>query len=149
MRKIFILGLMVISLSVAARHFQWPRADPVTYLKQASHLVRSSGAPNGALTPEQTAQAVGQHAVVCGTPAKIYFARRSRGEPTFINFGAAYPNETFTVVIFGEHRAAFRPPPESWMGHTICVSGQIRSYRGSPEIIAKGTNQIRLDPGNG
>jgi hypothetical protein len=49
---------------------------------------------------------------VCGTVASTHYAPRSRGQPTFLNLGHAYPNEDFTAVIWGENRAQFGTPEE-------------------------------------
>ncbi|MGH8428480.1 MAG: hypothetical protein ACRES7_10965 [Gammaproteobacteria bacterium] len=144
MRKVLVLGGIVLAIFVAGRHFDWPWADPATYFAHGAHIARNGGIPSDALTPEQAAQNVGRRATVCGIAANVYFAENSYGQPTFIDFGAPHPNEDFTVVIFGDDRANFKPSPESWMGHKICVSGRIKSYHGSPEIIASGPGQIQL-----
>lgn len=96
------------------------------------------------LTPQQAAGAVGRRATVCGIAASIHFAARSRGQSTFVNLGAPYPNQVFTIVIWGDDRPSFKPPPESWQGKRLCVTGRIKLYRGTPEVIAYGPNQIEL-----
>ena len=96
------------------------------------------------LTPKQAAQAVGRHATVCGKVSSVHFSARSRGHPTFVNLGAPYPHQDFTILIWGNDRPAFNPPPESWMGKTLCVTGRVKLYRGTPEVVAYAPDQIRL-----
>jgi len=103
----------------------------------------AAGASAKPLTPRQAAGAAGQRATVCGIAASIHFAARSRGQPTFINLGAPYPDQVFTIVIWGDDRPNFKPPPESWQGKRLCVTGRIKLYRGTPEVIAYGPDQIQ------
>lgn len=148
MRWVLALGIVALALFVAGRHFHWQWTDPSTYFHHGSVTVIDGGGSGSedALTPEQAAQAVGHRATVCGTPANIYYAGNSRGAPTFVDFGAPHPNEDFTIVIFGRDRNRFSPPPESWTGHRLCVSGLVKSYENRPEVVAYAPDQIRLSP---
>jgi len=47
---------------------------------------------------------VGEKATVCGKVASERTATSSRGEPTFINLDAAYPNQVFTILVWGDDR---------------------------------------------
>ncbi len=58
------------------------------------------------LTAAQAKAHEGENATVCGTVASEHTATRSRGEPTFINLDSAYPNQVFTVLVWGDDRAA-------------------------------------------
>lgn len=99
--------------------------------------------PNKTITPSQAIHAIGQEATVCGIAASVHFAARSRGKPTFINLGQPYPNQVFTIVIWGDDRYQFDPSPEQWQGKSICVSGLVKLYRGTPEIVAYDPDQIQ------
>lgn len=101
---------------------------------------------DGAIAPERAARAVGHRTTVCGRPANVYFTRNGNGQPASVDFGAPHPDENLAVVIFGDDRAGFAPPPESWMGRTVCVTGLIKNNEGRPEAIACGPDQIRLPP---
>lgn len=85
---------------------------------------------------------MGQVEIICGNVASAHYAPRSRGQPTFLNLGHAYPNEDFTAVIWGENRSEFGSP-ESLEGHHVCVSGPIRMYRGKPEVILRDRSQLK------
>lgn len=149
-RWVLVLGAVVLALFVAGRHFHWQWADLSAYFHHGSVTVVDGdghqAGPENALTPEQAAQAAGRRATVCGKPANVYYARTSNGAPTFVDFGASHPDEDFTIVIFGRDRNRFNPPPESWSGHRLCVSGLVKYYEDRPEIIAYAPDQIRLSP---
>jgi hypothetical protein len=79
---------------------------------------------------------------VCGAVASAKFAANSRSQPTFLDFDRAYPNAVFTAVIFGTDRPKFGAPETSLRGKRVCVTGQIRDYRGKPEIILNDPSQL-------
>jgi DNA/RNA endonuclease YhcR with UshA esterase domain len=99
----------------------------------------TSAAP---LNPEDAAGHIGETATVCGVVASAKFAAGSRSQPTFLDLGKAYPNAAFTAVIFGDDRRKFGTPETSLRGKRICVTGQIREYRGKPEIIVSDPSQL-------
>ena len=61
---------------------------------------------------------------------------RSRGEPTFINLDKPYPNQTFTIVIFGSDLPNFENPQQKYGGKRVCVTGTIKVFKDVPEIVA-------------
>lgn len=87
---------------------------------------------------------VGENARVCGEVASTHYSERSRGNPTFINLDKPYPNQVFTIVIWGSDRAKFGDPEEKYRGQHICVTGIITMYRGSPEVVAHEPSQIAI-----
>jgi DNA/RNA endonuclease YhcR with UshA esterase domain len=96
------------------------------------------------LTAEQARDHIGEHATVCGTVASARYASSSRGQPTFLNLDKPYPEQLFTVIIWGQNRAKFGAPETDLRGKRICVSGLIESYRGVPEIEARQPSQITV-----
>lgn len=85
---------------------------------------------------------VGEKATVCGEVASTHYAARSRGNPTFINLDQPYPNQIFTVLIWGSDRPKFGDPESTYLGKRICVTGEITLYRGTPETVAHDPSQI-------
>jgi DNA/RNA endonuclease YhcR with UshA esterase domain len=86
---------------------------------------------------------IGMEKTVCGTVASATYAVRTKGRPTFLNLDQPYPNQIFTVLIWGSDRNKFKNPPESFFkGKRICVTGVIKSYRGKPEIVVRSPDQI-------
>lgn len=97
------------------------------------------------ITPEEAAKFVGQQKTVCGTVASAHFAAKTKGQPTFINLDKPYPNQVFTVLIWGSDRSKFENPPEMlYSGKEICVTGMIQSHQGKPEIVVKEPSQISI-----
>src|SRR5438874_1895717 len=58
-------------------------------------------AQDAPLTASQAKQYVGSTATVCGKVMSPRFASSSRGQPTFLNLDKAYPNQEFTILIWG------------------------------------------------
>jgi DNA/RNA endonuclease YhcR with UshA esterase domain len=85
---------------------------------------------------------IGETATVCDVVASAKFLSASRRQPTFLNLGEPYPDQIFTVVIFGSDRAKFGTPETSLKDKHICVTGKIQEYRGVPEIIVNDPKQL-------
>ena len=96
------------------------------------------------LTATSAKDHVGENATVCGHVASTHFASTTRGRPTFINLDKPYPNQIFTILIWGSDRGKFGAPETVYRDKTVCVSGSISSYRGVPEIVARDPGQISL-----
>ena len=96
------------------------------------------------LKPIDAVNHVGEQAEVCGKVASATFSTRSKGKPTFLNLGIAFPNHVFTVVVWGNVRPKFSYAPESLEGKTICVQGLITEYQGKPQIVVSGPSQLRI-----
>ncbi len=83
---------------------------------------------------------MGEQATVCGKVASERMATSSRGEPTFINLDSAYPNQVFTILVWGEDRKNVGELPR--VGSRICASGVIQDYKGVPEIVVRSSGQL-------
>ena len=95
-------------------------------------------------TTGEAAGHIGEKGTVCGTVEGSYYDRSLRGRPTFLNLDGRYPRQPFTVVIWGENRAAFGAPERRYPGREICVYGTIGVYRGTPQIVVRRPGQIRV-----
>lgn len=96
-------------------------------------------------TSKEAAYHVGETATVCGLVASMKWATRSKGQPTFLNLDEPYPNQIFTILIWGSDRPAFGSPENMYANKRICVTGKIKEYRGKAEIIAKYPKQIIVE----
>jgi endonuclease G len=94
------------------------------------------------LSTAEAAKHVGENGTVCGTVVDVHTASRSKGSPTFINLDESYPNQVFTILIWGSDLSKFSPAPAAWNGKTACATGRIELYRGKPEIVAHDAGQI-------
>ncbi|SDJ47353.1 endonuclease G [Paraburkholderia steynii] len=84
----------------------------------------------------------GEFVKVCGTIASAKYAASSRGQSTFLDFDSPYPSQPFMAVIWGDARVAFGNPEVTYLGHSVCVSGTITTYRGKPEMILNNPKQL-------
>jgi hypothetical protein len=96
------------------------------------------------ISPSEAAKYVGKSATVCGKVASTAYAIQVVGRPTFLNLERPYPNQPFTVVIWGSERSKFSPPPEkAYDGKKICVSGIVGRFRDEPpRIVVTKPSQI-------
>jgi|HubBroStandDraft_1064217.scaffolds.fasta_scaffold144859_2 hypothetical protein len=92
------------------------------------------------LTASQAKAHEGENATVCGKVASERTATSSRGEPTFINLDAAYPNQIFTILVWGDDRQKVGALPGE--GSRVCATGVIQDYRGVPEIVVRSSGQL-------
>jgi len=94
------------------------------------------------LTSEEAAHHVGETATVCGSVASANYASHSKGQPTFLNLDKAYPDQTFTAVIWGSDRSKFGTPESALLGKQVCATGVIQLFRGRPEVILHEPSQL-------
>src|ERR1700736_4162257 len=74
---------------------------------------------------------VGQQATVEGTVAKVFTSKNGN---TILNFGAAYPNQTFTEWILKQSSLADDASLSTLEGKRVRITGTIDLYKGKPEI---------------
>jgi hypothetical protein len=112
------------------------------FFRSTALMLASFVAYASTLSTSEAAKHVGENATVCGVAASVHTATSSKGSPTFINLDKAYPNQVFTILIWGSDRGKFTPAPSSWEGKKVCATGVITMYRGSAEIVARDVGQI-------
>jgi hypothetical protein len=99
----------------------------------------SLDAQTGTIIPDtEAAQHVGQYETVEGMVVKIF---TSKGN-TFLNFGAAYPNQTFTGWIPKNSPVAADASLSALEGKRVRISGIIERYKSKPEIKIMSKSQI-------
>ena len=108
-------------------NYQWSRLTPeLTGLK----VVEACSA----------AKYYGQEVIVEGWVADGY---RSKTNTVFLNFERAYPNQCFTAVIFSSDQYRFiQNPEEYYANQMVRIKGEVKEYKGKPEIILKKAEQI-------
>jgi DNA/RNA endonuclease YhcR with UshA esterase domain len=97
------------------------------------------------LSAAEAKEHFGENATVCGEVVTTRYADSTKGQPTFLNLDKPYPNQVFTIVIWGNNRSKFGKPEDDFKGKRICVSGKITAYAGLPEIFADDPKQIRIE----
>lgn len=113
------------------------------YVLALACMVSSVTYSQSSITAAEAAKHIGEKATVCD---KVYGGRyldNANGKPTLINLGAAYPNNPFTFVIFGDDRKKFNYQPETFLvDKEVCVTGEIKEFRGKPQIAVADTTQV-------
>jgi hypothetical protein len=107
-------------------------------------LLATLGYAQKSISAAEAKDHIGEKATVCGEVTSTRYSARSRGNPTFINLDKPYPNQIFTVLIWGSDRSKFGDPEEGYRSKRICVTGKISDYKGVPEIVAYEPTQIRI-----
>jgi hypothetical protein len=114
---------------------------PRVYRPSASTAMFASGStPLPSISASDAKNHIGEQAKVCGNIASEKTATSSRGEPTFINLDSAYPNQIFTILIWGDDRKSVGELPHE--GEHICATGIIQDHKGLPEIVFKTKTQL-------
>src|SRR6266849_9069303 len=93
------------------------------------------------LSASEAKEHFGETATVCGEVVSTRYADSTKGQPTFLNLDKPYPNQIFTIVIWGSNRSKFGKPEVEYNEKRICVTGKIAEYRGVPEIVADDPHQ--------
>lgn len=97
------------------------------------------------ITPSEAKEHYGENATVCGEVVSARYAESSKGQPTFLNLDKPFPNQVFTIVIWGSNRSRFGKPEDDFKDKKVCVTGKITAYAGLPEIVADDPKQIRIE----
>lgn len=94
----------------------------------------------------QAATRVGETVTVCGPIVGAEWASGSNGQPTFLDMGAAYPDESrLSIVIWGEDRSNFPEPPEDmYEGQSVAVEGEVYVYEGVCHVKVTSPSQITV-----
>lgn len=87
----------------------------------------------------EAAQHVGQHVTIEGVVVKVFTSKNGN---TFLNFGAAYPNQTFTGWIPKDSPVAADRTLSALAGKKVKITGTIDLYRGKPEIKIISKDQL-------
>ena len=97
------------------------------------------------VTIYEAREVIGEEATVCGELTQLAMPKGVRGNPVYLNMGKLYPNQVFTVVIWGRDFMQFPMGVlQTYEGKQIAVTGLVETYRGKPQIIVKQLNQLRV-----
>jgi len=122
-------------------------ASIIRFLTLAGLLVGSLSitlfAQTSTVIPDtEAAQHVGQHIAVEGVVVKVFTSKNGN---TFLNFSAAYPDQTFTGWIPAGTPLAGDSSLVSLESKKIKITGLIELYHGKPEIRILSRDQIAED----
>ena len=86
---------------------------------------------------------LGRELIVEGKIVDTY--RDLKSNTVFLNFEKSYPNQCFTGVIFSSDLYKFVQNPEDYyLNKTVRIFGEVKEYKGRPEIILETPSQIEI-----
>jgi len=109
----------------------------VVLLLMATSALAASGPT---ITASEAKDHAGKTVTVCGEVASVEFDDKRSNQPTFLNLDRE--DNVFTVVLLPADRPKFGEPKKTYDGKRICVTGLVKLYKGTPEIIAREPSQI-------
>ena len=93
----------------------------------------------------EAAKHIGEYKTVCGKVVSTFYHKKGKSKQTYLNIDKAYPNQIFTILIWGSDRKYFDGAPEEvYRDKDVCVDGKISSYKGNPQIMVKTPTSIRV-----
>ena len=111
---------------------------PLVQAQAGSNRIR------GEIPAVQAEQFVGKEGTVCGVVDGARFAENAEGQPTFLFMGGNFPGHKFSARIWGRDRGDFSEAPETLAGRAVCVTGEIRTANGRPEIVIRGARNLKV-----
>src|SRR5258707_10565888 len=116
------------------RRFSLFLALLVGWLSARREAQTATGIPDS-----DAAQHIGQQATGEGIVVKVFTSKHGN---SFLNFGAEYPNQTFTGWIPKDSPLAADESLSALEGKTVRITGTISLYRGKPEIKIMSKEQL-------
>ena len=80
---------------------------------------------------------IGEYRKVCGQVVQI----KEFSKGIYLNFGNNYPRQNLTAVVWSSDISNFGNLNQ-YVGNSICISGEITSYRGTPQIELSNLEQV-------
>jgi len=110
----------------------------------ASLFIAATSLPAQTIIAAEAGKHIGEKVTVCG---KIFGGRYfEKNEKTLLNMGGSYPDNPITIVIDGADRKKFlTKPEETFLNKTVCISGEIKDYKGKPELQVTEVAQIVIN----
>jgi hypothetical protein len=99
--------------------------------------------PSDAICWTDARQHVGEIVTIRGS---VVYTSASRGQPTRLNVGAAFPDQSrVTLVVWEEYHSNFPSlPEEMYLGRTILVTGKVYLRNGVSNIRVTSPSQIQI-----
>lgn len=105
--------------------------------QQQKKPVLTTPATDQNINAKSANQYVGEYKTVCGSVAQV----KSFSKGIYINLGSSYPNQDLTIVVWSADVNNFGDFT-NFENKDLCISGEIGSYKGIPQIQLKNASQI-------
>ncbi|MDG2790253.1 hypothetical protein R7Z80_17640 [Vibrio sp. 1733] len=96
---------------------------------------------SNSIAPDQTMSLLGTYQVVCGIVREV----KAFSKGSYLNFDYRYPNTEFRIVVWDsdvEKVLGYGENFQHFINRELCVSGEITSFGGQPQIIVKYSDQL-------
>ena len=101
------------------------------------------------ISAEASKNYAGKTITVVGKVVDGRYLANSNRQPTLLNVDKAFPNQPFSIVIYGEKRQSFGyKPVEMLLNKNVLVTGLIEMYNGKPQIVVNSPDQIVIASAN-
>lgn len=136
-----IIAAMVLLVYVTTDQNRTP--SPSIAESGPARVVRGESCENPA-TWRESESFLGGRAALRGPIAGIRYSREVRGQPTWINIGADFPEpDRLVLVVWGRNRPALSGLLDNLsVGQIICAVGRVFEYEGVPQIEIENAHQI-------
>lgn len=99
----------------------------------------------GKINSFQAKDYIEKEACVCGKVVSTKYHQNGSSNPTYINLDKRFPDQVFTLIIYGSARKNFSYEPETYLvGKTVCVKGKVGQFKGTPQIIANREKDVEI-----
>jgi DNA/RNA endonuclease YhcR with UshA esterase domain len=135
----FFLGLIIVLFVAKYTVFTESKSLPYTAPSGEAHS-SSYEKINKVISWQEADKYYGKSVTVEGKIVKTY----NSGKVVFLNFHPDY-KRYFTAVIFKSAFSKFPNNPENYyMNKKVQITGLVKNYQGSPEIILNSPSQIKI-----
>ena len=123
-----------------------PQPQPAMFSTSHAVLISEGATCDNPISWQQAGQHIGQTVAVAGPLMKVTSRENIRGNPTWIDIGGVYPNaQRLVLVIWGEQKPNFPMVGLGQLeGRSICIIGQIKTYKGNLQIELKTASQLKV-----
>ena len=102
-----------------------------------SQSLESYAADSSSIQASDASNYIGKYKKVCGQVVQI----KEFSKAIYLNFGNNYPRQNLTAIVWSSDISNFGNLNQ-YVGNNICISGEITSYRGTPQIELSNLEQI-------
>lgn len=86
---------------------------------------------------------IGDSIKYCGKVATARLMDRMMNAPAFLNIDQAYPNQTFTVVVWAADRKKFAERPEKfYLNKNVCIYGKLEKFKEQLQVVVHSEEQL-------
>lgn len=99
--------------------------------------------PQNTINSVEARNHIGKECTVCGSVVSANYVQYASA--TYLNLDSKYPNQHFSITIWGNNRDNFSEKPEDYYhGKTVCVSGVVQLLKGIPSINISVEDNIEI-----